>query len=109
LNNKNAIMVIVDQFTKMIRLKVTTTTVSSEKIAKIYRNNIWKIHRILKKILNNRRLQFTLQFIKDLNKILRIKQTLSTVYHPQNNSQMKRINQEVKVFLQHYINHQHDN
>ena len=102
-------MVIVDQFTKMIRLKVTTTTVSSEKIAKIYRDNIWKIHRILKKILNNRRLQFTLQFIKDLNKILRIKQTLSTVYHPQNNSQMKRINQEVKVFLQHYINYQHDN
>ena len=49
-------MVIVDQFTKMIRLKVTTTTVSSEKIAKIYRDNIWKIHRILKKILNNRRL-----------------------------------------------------
>jgi len=52
--NKNAIVVIVDQFTKMIRLKAITTTVSSEKIAKIYKDNIWKIHRILRKILSNR-------------------------------------------------------
>ena len=35
-NRKNIIVVIVDQFTKMIRLKVTTTTVSSKEIAKIY-------------------------------------------------------------------------
>jgi len=51
-------MVIVDQFTKMIRLKTTTIAVLSEKIAKIYRNNIWKIHRVPKKILSNRAPQF---------------------------------------------------
>ena len=34
-NNKDAIVVIVDQFIKIIKLKATTTTVSSEKIAKI--------------------------------------------------------------------------
>jgi len=43
------IVVIVDLFTKMIRLKATITTVSLEKIAKIYRDNIWKIHRIPRK------------------------------------------------------------
>ena len=36
----DAIVVIVDQFTKMIQLKVTTTKISSEEIAKIYRNEI---------------------------------------------------------------------
>jgi len=35
-NEKDIIVVIVDQFTKIIRLKVTTINVSSEKIAKIY-------------------------------------------------------------------------
>ena len=35
-NKKDAIVVIMDKFTKMIRLKVTTTNVSSEEIAKIY-------------------------------------------------------------------------
>ena len=39
-NNKNTIVVIVDQFTKMIRLKTATTAVLSEKIAKIYKDNI---------------------------------------------------------------------
>ena len=30
------------------------------------------------------------------------------VYHPQINGQIERISQEVEVFLQHYINYQHD-
>jgi len=34
-NNKDAIVVIVDQFIKIIKLKATITTVSSEKVAKI--------------------------------------------------------------------------
>ena len=36
LNGMNAIVVIMDQFTKMIHLKATTTNISSEGIAKIY-------------------------------------------------------------------------
>ena len=59
-NNKNAIVVIVDQFTKIIRLRITMTIVSLEKIAKIYKDDIWKIHRIPKKILSNRKPQFAL-------------------------------------------------
>jgi len=39
-NGMDAIVVIVDQFTKMIRLKATTTNVSSEGIAKIYKDEI---------------------------------------------------------------------
>jgi len=35
-NEKDAIVVIVNQFTKMIHLKATTTNVSSKEIAKIY-------------------------------------------------------------------------
>jgi len=39
-NGMDAIVVIVDQFTKMIRLKATTTNISSEGIAKIYKDDI---------------------------------------------------------------------
>jgi len=35
-NRMDAIVIIVDRFTKMIRLKATTTNISSENIAKIY-------------------------------------------------------------------------
>ena len=44
LKDKDAIVIIVNWFTKMIKLKVTTTTVLSENIAKIYWDNIWKLH-----------------------------------------------------------------
>jgi len=39
-NRQDAIIVIVDRFTKMICLKATTTNVSSEEIAKIYQDEI---------------------------------------------------------------------
>jgi len=40
LNGMDAIVVIVDQFTKMIRLKAMTTNIPLEEIAKIYRDEI---------------------------------------------------------------------
>jgi len=66
----NAIVVIVDRFTKMIRLKATTINISSEGIAKIYRDEIWKLHEILKKILSDRGPQFASKFIEELTKAL---------------------------------------
>ena len=54
LNRQDAIVVIVNRFTKMIRLKVTTINVLSEEIAKIYWDEIWKLHGVPKAILSNR-------------------------------------------------------
>ena len=104
----DTIVVIVDQFTKMIRLKATTMNISSEEIAKIYRDKIWKLHGIPKKILSDRRPQFVSKFMEELTKALGTKRQLSTAYHPQTNGQMERINQEIGTFLQHYVNYQQD-
>ena len=65
-NEMDAILVIVDRFTKMIRLKATTTSLSSEGVAKIYRDEIWKIHGIPKTILSDRGPQFASKFMEDL-------------------------------------------
>ena len=53
-DGKDAIVVIVDQFTKMIQLKATMTSVSSEEIAKIYQDKIWKLHGIPQIVLSDR-------------------------------------------------------
>ena len=47
--------------------------------------------------------------MENLIKILGTKKVLSTVYHPQTNSQIEQINQEVEAFLRHYVNYQQDN
>jgi len=50
----DAIVVIVDRFTKIIKLKTTITNISSKEIANIYWDEIWKLHRIPRKILSDR-------------------------------------------------------
>jgi len=93
----------------MIRLKVTTMNISSEGIAKIYRDEIWKLHGVPRMILSDRGPQFTSKFMEEFTKVLGTKRKLSTAYHPQTNGQMERINQEIGMFLQHYVNYQQDN
>jgi len=90
----------------MIQLKATTTNISSEGIAKIYRDDIWKLHGVPKKILSDQGPQFASKFMEEFTKALGTKQQLSTAYHPQTYDQTERINQEIGMFLQHYINYQ---
>ena len=59
------------------------TNVSLEEIAKIYWNEVWKLHRISQTVLSDKGLQFILRFIEDLMKTLETKRILSTVYHCQ--------------------------
>ena len=76
----------------MIRLKTTTIAVSSEDIAKIYQNEIWKIHKIPWKVLSDSESQFVSRFIEDLEKTLETKWTLSMAYYLQTDKQMEKIN-----------------
>jgi len=89
----------------MIRLIPTITSISSSEVARIYQDDIWKMHGIPKNIISDRGPQFTSTFMGELCKALGIKRAMSTAYHPQTDGQMERINQEVEVFLRHYINY----
>ena len=102
-NGMDAIVVIVDQFTKMIQLKATMMNISSEGIAKIYRDVIWKLHGVSRKILSNKGLQFASKFMEEFTKVLGTKRQLLTAYHPQTDGQTERINQEIGMFLRHEL------
>ena len=79
----------------MIQLKAITTNISLEGIAKIYRDDIWKLHRIPRKILSNQGPQFVLKFMEEFTKALETRKQLSVAYHPQTDGQIERINQEI--------------
>ena len=88
-NGKDTILVIVDQFMKIIRLKTTTTSISLEGIAKIYRDEIWKIHGVPRTITSDQGPQFASRFMEEFTKVLGTKRKLSTAYHPQTDGQME--------------------
>jgi len=107
--DKDAILVVMDRFSKMIKLIATTTSISSSEVARIYQDDIWKIHGIPKRIISDKGPQFVLTFMEELCKVLGIKRAMSTAYYLQTDGQTERINQEAKVFLRHYINYRQDN
>ena len=63
---KNIIMVIVDQFSKMIWLFPVSTKITSQGMAKIFRNEIFKLHGIPKKVISDWGPQFISLFMKEL-------------------------------------------
>ena len=75
------------------------TNILSEGIVKIYRDDIWKLHRVPRKILSDRGPQFTSKFMEEFTKVLGTKRQLSIAYHLQTDGQMERINQEIGTFL----------
>ena len=60
---------------------MTMTNISLEGIAKIYQDEIWKLHGIPRKILSDRGPQFMSKFMRELTKALEITKQLSMVYH----------------------------
>ena len=46
--------------------------------------------------------------MEEFTKALGTKRQLSIVYHPQTDGQTERINQEIGMFLRHYVNYQQD-
>jgi len=102
----NLILVVVDRFTKMAYFIPTTEKTSAEGLAQLFRDNIWKLHRLPDSIISDRGPQFMADIMKELNHILGIKTKLSTAFHPQTDSQTERMNQELEQYLRMFIDHQ---
>ena len=58
-------------------------------LARLFRNNMWKLHELPESVISDRRLQFVAELIKELNKMLGIKTRLLMVFHSQTNKQIK--------------------
>ena len=63
-----------------------------EEIAKIYRDNIWKLYEIPRKILSDQGPQFTSRFMEEFTKALGTKRQLLMTYYSQTDGQIERIN-----------------
>jgi hypothetical protein len=97
-------MVVVDSVTKQAHFIDTITTLSTAGTAKLYVQHIWKHHRLPGKALSDRGPQFVVEFIKELYRLLEIKLTATTAYHPQGDGQTERVNQELEQYLRLFIN-----
>jgi len=101
----DSILVVCDRMTKMAYFVPTTEKTLVEGIARLFWNNVWKLHGLPESIITNRGAQFTAGIMKELNQMLEIDTKLSTAYYPQTDSQTKRMNQDLEQYLRMFIDH----
>ena len=78
---KDTILVVCNRLSKMTHFVATTEETSVEELARLFRNNVWKLHGLPESVVSDRGPQFVAELMKELNQILEIKMKLSTVFH----------------------------
>jgi len=80
----------------------------AEGLARLFRDNVWKLHGLPESIILDRGPQFAAGLMRELNGMLGIKSKLSMVFHPQMDGQTERVNQELEQYLRMFINHRQE-
>jgi len=104
----DSILVVVDRLTKMVHFIPTIEKTLVKGLARLFRDNIWKLHGLPESIISDRRPQFAAGLMKELNKVLGIKSKLSMAFHPQTDGQTERVNQKLEQYLRMFINHRQE-
>ena len=102
---KDAILVVCDRLSKITHFVATMEGTSAEGLARLFRDNVWKLHRLPESVVSDRGPQFVAELMKELNQILGIKTKLSTAFHPQTDGQTEQMNQELEQYLWFFIKH----
>jgi len=102
------IWVIVDRFSKMVRLVPLPTNTTSQDLAKAFLYNVWQYHGLPDDIVTYRDSKVTSDFWQALMDSLGITSKLSTTFHPETDGQTERINQILEEYLRHYCSWKQD-
>ena len=74
---KDAILVVCDKLSKMTHFVATMEGTSTEELARLFRDNVWRLHRLPESVVSDRGPQFATELTKELNKILNVIATTS--------------------------------
>ena len=84
---KDAILVVCNRLSKMMYFVATTKKVLAEGLARLFRDNMWKLHKLPESVVSNRGPQFAAELTKKLNRMLGIQTRLSIAFYPQTDGQ----------------------
>ena len=102
---KYVILVVCNRLSKITHFVATTEETLAKGLARLFRDNMWKLHRLPESIVSDRGPQFAAEMTKKLNSMLEIKMKLSTAFHPQTDGQTERMNQKLEQYLRFFVDH----
>jgi transposase InsO family protein len=98
----DAILVIVDRYTKMAKFIPTTTNVTAPEFAAIFHENIELKYGSPKGIVSDRDTRITSKFWAEVCAYSLIKRRMSTAFHPQTDGQTEILNRILENYLRCY-------
>jgi transposase InsO family protein len=105
----DAILVIVDRFTKYVLMIPFRRDYTAVQLAHVLKDRLIRHFGIPKSIISDRDKLFTSNYWASLMAELGTKRKLSTAYHPQTDGQTERTNRSMKAYLRIYVNHAQNN
>jgi predicted aspartyl protease len=105
---KDAILVVVDRFSKGAHFIPCTTSETGESTARLFLDNVWKLHGTPEDAVSDRGVQFHNHFMKRLYELLDIHPSYSTAYHPESDGQTERVNQILENYLRNFVSYRQD-
>ena len=86
---KDVILRVYNMLLKITYFVAITKRTLAERLARLFRDNIYKLHGLLKSVISNRGLQFAVELTKESNKMLEIETKLLMVSHLQINEKIE--------------------
>jgi len=102
---KDVILVVYNRLSKMMHFVATTEGTLVEDLARLFRDNVWKLYGLPESVVLDRRPQFAAGLTKELNRMLGIKMMLLMAFHPQTDGKMEHMNQELEQYLRFFVEH----
>ena len=85
----DSILVVCNRFLKISHFIVMTEIIIVEELARLFKDNIWKLHGLLESVISNRGPQFAARLMKELNEMLGIEMKLSIAFYLQTDRENK--------------------
>ena len=102
---KDVILVVYNRLSKMTHFVATTEGTSVKGLARLFWDNVWKLHGLPESVVLDRGPQFAVELTKELNKMLGIETKLLTAFHLQIDGQMEQMNRELEQYLRFFVEH----
>jgi len=87
----------------MAHFVATMEEITAEGLARLFQDNVWKLHRLPESVISNRGPQFVAELMRKLNKMLGIETRLLTAFYSQTDRQTEWMNQELEQYLRFFI------
>ncbi|KAE9162108.1 hypothetical protein PF004_g30599 [Phytophthora fragariae] len=99
----DSIWVVVDRLTKRCHFLPTTKTVTAEGVARLFIDNIWKLHGMPSNIVSDRDRKFVSKFWQYVFKSIGTKLCMTVAHRAQGDGQTERMNRTLEEYLRCFV------